>query len=251
MEVLLLGTIQSLARGLEILDLLASAENGMSVTEFAQRLDVDKSSASRLLQTLAFYGYAEQDTDTRRYVLGHKVLLLSNSVLNRMPLRDHAHPVLKQLTQATGECSHMAILAQGKALYIDQVESPSILRVETEIGTMAPLHCTALGKVLLAFNHSVVPEALHAHTPRTITDPAALKHHIDQVYRQGYATDDEEHVPGVRCIAAPVYSFRGRVVGAIGISGPAGRMTYDKFPKLAESVLDRAGELSRRLGSMQ
>lgn len=246
-----MSMIQSLARGLEILNLLANAENGMGITEFAHHLNIDKSSASRLLQTLANYGYAEQDADTRRYVLGPRILTLSNSVLNRMPLRDHAHPVLRQLTRATGECSHMAILSQGKALYIDQVESPSILRVETEIGTMAPLHCTALGKVLLAFNRASMPETLNAYTPRTITDPATLKLHMEQVYRQGYATDDEEHVLGVRCIAAPVYGFRGRVQGAIGISGPTGRVTYDNLPKLAEHVIELANELSRRLGSMQ
>lgn len=241
--------IQSLARGLEILDLLAKAENGMGITEFAQHLDVDKSTATRLLQTLARYGYAEQDSDSRRYTLGPRIIMLSNSLLNRMPLRDHAHPFLRQLTHATGECSHLAILSQGKALYIDQVESPSILRVETEIGTLSPLHCTALGKVLLAFKRTASVDSLPMFTPRTITSLAALEVHLDQVRHQGYATDDEEHVPGVRCIAAPVFGFSGRAVAAIGTSGPAGRVTYEKLPELTQIVLDVANELSRRLGS--
>ncbi|MBE0688572.1 MAG: helix-turn-helix domain-containing protein, partial [Anaerolineae bacterium] len=115
--------IQSLARGLEILDLLADAEQGMGIGEFANHLNVDKSSASRLLHTLASYGYAEQDADTRRFTLGPRIVTLSNRLLNRMPLRDHAHPFLRRLTHETGECSHLAILSQGKALYIDQVES--------------------------------------------------------------------------------------------------------------------------------
>ena len=241
--------IQSLARGLEILDLLADAEQGMGIGEFANHLNVDKSSASRLLHTLASYGYAEQDADTRRFTLGPRVVTLSNRVLNRMPLRDHAHPFLRKLTHETGECSHLAILSQGKALYIDQVESPSILRVESEIGTMSPLHCTALGKVLLAFNRHAQVDALPMFTPRTITDPEALKLHIEQVRRQGYASDVEEHVPGVRCIAAPVYGFNGRVVGAIGISGPAGRVSYEKLPALTETLISLADDLSRRLGS--
>jgi len=241
--------IQSLARGLEILDLLANAENGIGITEFAQHLGVDKSSASRLLQTLASYGYAEQNADTRRYVLGTRVLALSNSVLRRIPLRDTAHPVLRQLTYMTGECSHIAILSQGKALYIDQVESPSILRVETEIGTLSPLHCTALGKVLIAFNQLGVPESLKAYTPKTMTDPVQLKLHMELVYRQGYAVDDEEHVLGVRCIAAPVFDHRGRVAGAVGISGPIGRMPNDGVPKFAGMVMELANDLSRRLGN--
>ena len=243
--------IQSLARGLEILDLLGNADSGMGITEFARHLNIDKSSASRLLQTLASYGYVEQDPETRRYILGSRVVTLSHSVLNRMPLRDFAHPILRQLTHATGECSHLAVLSQGRSFYIDQVESPSILRVETEIGTMAPLHCTALGKVLLAFDRTASPGELDRFTPRTITEGAQLELHMDQVRRQGYAVDDEEYTPGVRCIAAPVYGFSGRLAGAIGISGPTGRVTYDNLSELASQVISMAGELSHRLGSLK
>lgn len=243
-----MSKIQSLARGLVILDLLAQAENGMGTVEFAQHLGIDKSSASRLLHTLASHGYVEQDPDTRRYKLGPHVITLSRSVLNRMPLRDEARPYLLHLTQLTGECSHLAILSQGRALYVDQVESPSILRVETEVGTLSPLHCTALGKVLLAHTPAALPTELPTHTPRTITAEDTLHMHLKEVRRQGYATDDEEHVLGVRCVAAPVYSYAGRVVGAIGISGPSGRVTLENLPALTQQVIETANELSRRLG---
>ncbi|NWF68337.1 MAG: IclR family transcriptional regulator [Chloroflexi bacterium] len=241
--------IQSLARGLEILDLLEQAEGDIGIMEFARYLDVDKSSASRLLQTLASYGYVEQNPDTRRFRLGPRVVVLSNRVLNRMPLRDHAHPFLRQLTDVTGECSHLAILSQGKALYIDQYQTPSILRVETEIGTLSPLHCTALGKVLLAFVGVPSELTLTPYTPRTIGDAETLRVHLDQVRRQGFAIDDEEHVAGVRCIAAPVYNFGKKVIAAIGISGPAGRVTLDNLPLLKQQVIATAEDLSRRLGS--
>ncbi|MFN8375889.1 MAG: IclR family transcriptional regulator [Anaerolineae bacterium] len=241
--------IQSLARGLEVLDILAQAEGDIGIMEFARQLDIDKSSASRLLQTLANYGYVEQDQDTRRFRLGPRVVALSNRVLNRMPLRDHARPFLRHLTETTGECSHIAILAHGKALYIDQYQTPAILRVETEIGTMSPLHCTALGKVLLAFNGAIPPQNLVSFTLRTITDPEGLRLHLDQVRRQGYAVDDEEHVAGVRCIAAPVYNFNRKVIAAMGISGPAGRVTLENLPALRQQVLMSAEELSLRLGS--
>jgi IclR family KDG regulon transcriptional repressor len=241
--------IQSLARGLEVLDLLERADGDIGILEFARNLDVDKSTASRLLQTLAGYGYVEQDTDTRRFRLGPRVVVLSNRVLNRMPLRDHAHPFLQQLTEATGECSHLAILAQEKALYIDQCQTPSILRVETEIGTLSPLHCTALGKVLMAHIGRHFEPVLTPFTPRTIVDSETLRVHLDQVQRQGFAIDDEEHVPGVRCIAAPIYNFQRKVIAAIGISGPAGRVTLDNLPLLRQQVLNTAEELSSRLGS--
>jgi IclR family KDG regulon transcriptional repressor len=242
-----LAEIQSLARGLKILELLAQAETGVGITELAEALGVDKSSASRLAQTLAAYGFAEQDTDTRRYFVGPQIMRLSRSVLSRMPLRDQAKPFLRQLVERTGECAHLAILAQGQALYIDQVESLSSLRVTTGIGTLAPLHCTALGKSLLAFNSEPLPSDLPVFTPRTISDQETLRTHLEQTRRQGYAVDDEEYEYGVRCVAAPVFDFRGKVVGAIGISGPAGRVGLDKLAQFGAIVAEVSRALSDRL----
>lgn len=239
--------IQSLARGLKLLELLAQAENGVSITEMAEALGVDKSSASRLMQTLATYGFAEQDRDSRRYHLGPQIVRLSRSLLTRMPLRDQAKPFLRQLVERTGECAHLAILAQGQALYIDQVEAPASLRVTTGVGTLAPLHCTALGKALLAFGDEPLPAALPAFTPRTITSPETLRAHLEQTRRQGYAVDDEEYEYSVRCVAAPVCDYRGKVVGAIGISGPAGRISLDRIPQYGAIVTEISRALSDRL----
>jgi len=242
-----LAEIQSLARGLKILELLSQTDNGVGITELAEELGVDKSSASRLAQTLAAYGFAEQDPDTRRYTLGPQIVRLSRSVLTRMPLRDQAKPFLRQLVERTGECSHLAILAQGQALYIDQVESLSSLRVTTGVGTLTPLHCTALGKVLLAFSNEPLPAEMPVFTPRTIADQETLRAHLEQTRRQGYGVDDEEYEYGVRCVAAPVFDFRGKVVGAIGISGPAGRIGLDKLAQFGAVVAEVSRALSDRL----
>lgn len=244
----ILAEIQSLARGLKIMTYLAAQPDGMGVTELADVLGIDKSSVSRLVQTLANYGYAEQDASTRRYRLGPEIVRLSRSLLTRMPLRDEAKPFLRELVSRTGECAHLAILSQGQALYIDQVESAASLRVTTGVGTLAPLHCTALGKCLLAFDPTVpLPAEMPTFTPRTITDPDALKVHLDQTRRQGYAIDDEEYDYGVRCVAAPVFDYRGKVVGAIGISGPAGRMALEHMTSFAEAVMAASSELSDRM----
>ena len=144
--------------GLSILDILSQSQGGASITEVAEILGVDKGSASRLMSTLAKHGYSERDPITRRYFLGPQIIRLSGSLLTRMPLRESAKPFLRQLMERTGECAHLAILAQGKALYIDQVESPATLRVNVQVGQMAPLHCTALGKILLAFSNSELPD---------------------------------------------------------------------------------------------
>ncbi len=227
---------------------LANAPDGLAITDLAKEFEVDKGSMSRLLQTLANYGFAEKDGVTRRYVLGPQIVRLSRALLTRMPLRETAKPFLNQLVELTGECTHLAILAQGQALYIDQVESPSALRVMTGVGTLAPLHCTALGKALLAFGDGTPwPENLASFTARTIVDPSMLKHHIEQVRSLGYAVDDEEYMYGVRCIAVPVSDFREKCVAAIGISGPSNRISLENVPQVAKTVMEVGAALSARL----
>jgi IclR family transcriptional regulator, KDG regulon repressor len=239
--------IQSLARGLKVLDILSRAEHSVGITELAEMLAIDKGSASRLLSTLAHYGYAEKDPSSRRYQLGPQVVTLSRSLLARMPLREVAKPFLRQLMERTGECSHLAVCAQSKVLYIDQVESPATLRVNAQVGQTAPLHCTALGKALLAFGSAEMPDTLESYTLRTITDGSVLRAHLEQVRRQGYAVDDEEYDHGVRCVAVPVYDFREKVVGAVGISGPSSRMTLERLQEIAAAMVEVGQTLSDRM----
>jgi IclR family transcriptional regulator, KDG regulon repressor len=239
--------IQSLARGLKILDLLSQAQDGISITELADKLGVDKGSASRLVSTLARYGYAEKDEVTRRYHLGPQVVSLSRSVLTRLPLREAAKPFLRQLMEQTGECAHLAVQAQGKVLYIDQVESPATLRVNAQVGTMNPLHCTALGKALLAFGDIDIPDMLERFTPQTIKSKRALQQNLEEIRQTGYAVDNEEFDLGVRCIAVPIFDFRDKVVGSIGISGPATRITPEQLPSLAAIVVEIGKALSERM----
>jgi DNA-binding IclR family transcriptional regulator len=242
-----MSEIQTLARGLQIINALADAQDGLSITELAERFATDKGNMSRFLQTLANYGFAEKASDTRRYYLGPQVVRLSRSLLTRMKLRAVAKPFLDELVRATGECAHLAILAQGQALYIDQAESPSALRVTTGVGTMSALHCTALGKILLAFANAPIAENLDAFTIRTITDPGTLQAHLERVRKQGYAIDDEEFEAGVRCIAVPVCDYRERCVAAIGVSGPVSRMPLESLPKVAQIVQEIGQTLSARL----
>lgn len=239
--------IQSLARGLMILDILGRSQEGASITELAEILGVDKGSASRLMATLARHGYSEKDPVTRRYFLGTQIIRLSESLLARMPLREIAKPFLQQLMERTGECSHLAVLAQGKALYIDQVESPATLRVNVRVGQMAPLHCTALGKVLLAFSNSELPDKLERFTLKTITDQDTLRHHLVAVRQQGYALDKEEYDSCVCCIAVPVYDYQNKVVGAMGISGPSARLSSEKLSEMITITIEVGKALSARM----
>lgn len=242
-----MGEIQSLARGLQIIEKLAEATDGLSITDLANQFNVDKGSMSRLMQTLAKYGFAEKDPNSRKYILGPQIVRHSRSLLKRTSLRDIAKPYLKQLVDITGECAHLAILAQGQAFYIDQEESTLALRVTTNVGSLAPLYCTALGKIFLAFTNAIVPDELPAHTMRTITDSSMLKRHLEIVRSQGYAIDDEEWNLGVRCIAVPVFDYRDKCEAAIGISGPTTRLSLEKLSQLSTIVIEIGKELSAKM----
>jgi len=241
--------IQSLSRGLLILDSVATAERSVSITEVAQMLQIDKSSASRLVKTLVQHEYLQPERGSRRFVLGKRMYQISWQLLNRMPVREKAKPYLYRLVQETGECSHTAVYSEGKALMIDDIEAEeTTLRVVGGIGRRLPLHCTAVGKSLLAFSHLPLPAVLEAKTPRTITQTNALKAHLADVRAAGYALDDEEHEPGVRCMAAPVYDAMGSVIASIGISGPTVRVTDDRIDGLAQHIMQAAAALSAELG---
>jgi len=242
-----MNEIQSLARGLKILEILGESPDGVSITDLADNLGVDKGSASRLMSTLVTHGFAEKNPSTRRFFLGPQVVTLSRSLLARMPLREAARPFLRELMERTGECSHLAVAARGKVLYIDQAESPATLRVNVQVGQTAPLHCTALGKAILAFGGAEIPGQMEAFTSKTITEPSLLLTHLDGIRHQGYAVDDEEYDPDVRCVAVPVFDFQHRVAGSIGISGPAARITLERIPKLAETVVEIGKALSSRV----
>lgn len=238
--------IKSLSRGLKILKIMADVDQSISVTALAEQLDVDKATASRTVRTLMAHGFVEKASDGRRYQLGPELVKLSSVVIDRLQLRETAKPYLDRLVTLTGECAHLAIYSQGQALYIDQVESDNTLRVNVAIGHMAPLHCTALGKVLLACGNHPIPEQLEGRTPTTITSRSELLRELEQVRQQGFAVDDEEYDRGVRCIAAPISDYRNRTIAAIGISGPAVRIGLENIDPLAQQVLVISQELSER-----
>lgn len=242
-----MAEIQTLARGLRIMNQLEDAPEGLSVTHLARQLQLEKSSVSRFLRTLHNYGYVEQDERTRRYRLGARLVALGQQRLRQFTLREQARPYLRRLVDETGECAHLAVLLRGQAFYVDQVDTSASLRVSAGIGTMAPLHCTALGKVLLAFGDIQPAAELAFHTPQTITDPATLTKQLQRTRERGYALDDEEYTIGVRCLAAPVWGEGGVLAGAMGISGPAARLTLERVPDMSCIVLDCARDCSREL----
>jgi len=249
---MLMNEVRALAKGLQILDQLLEAsahadKHGVSVTEAAGALSVNKSSASRLFQTLAKHGYVKRDTGSRGYVLGPKMQSAVQGS-SKTALRDLARPFLYQLMKRTGECAHAAVYSQGKALIIDDVESAASLRVSGVVGRLEELHCTAVGKSLLAFIDAPIPEVLPYRTEQTYTCQTDFEQHLELIREQGYALDDEENFEGVRCLAAPVFDTSGTAIACIGISGPTVRMTRETTDEFAAIVLETSKELSQTLG---
>ncbi len=242
-----MAEIQSLARGLKILISLGQSLDGISITDLAAALQVDKGTASRLAQTLATYGFAEQDNETRRYHLGSTILALSRMVLASNSLRESAKPYLQECVRVSGECAHLGIPCKDGVLYIDQVESSLSLRVNTEIGHVGPLHATALGKVLLAFTDIHIPDPQKIFTKKTITNEKKLQIELARIRDQGFAFDFEEYNYGVNCIAVPIFDYREKVIGAIGISGPATRLTPEKLHGFSNEMINIGRQLSDKM----
>ena len=243
-----MSEIQSLARGLRIINLLANRSNAVSVTEVATQLEIDKSSASRLIKTLVNYGYAERDENTRRYRLGQAVRKLSAPQSSHALLQEIALPFLRQLVAKTGENAHLAVNIGDVALVIADIESTEALRVVSEVGRQERLYCTAVGKCLLAFGNGTIPDKLPRLTQHTITEQLQLENHLEKIRKQGYAIDDEEKTIGIRCLAAPVYDATEKAIASIGISGPASRLTMDKLYPLTEIIMQEASAFSGILG---
>lgn len=250
--------VQSVERASLILDVLGLSSQGISVKELSAKVGLPKGTTHRLLSSLAYFGYVQQDSKTRHYSLGFKLVELGNCLLNQLDLRTEAKPFLADLAKTTQETVHLVILDKNEVLYIDKVESddnPSGLRMASRVGSRTPAHSCAVGKVLLAhlseeeLDEFIKGAGLPKITENTISDPIRLKEHLKLVRSQGYVVDDEENEKGIRCVAAPIRNEIGRVVAATSISGPAIRITRKKIQEsLNNEIIETALKISRKLG---
>lgn len=249
--------IQAIERAVAILNAFTADEAELGVTELAERLGLHKSTVHRFMVNLDAAGLVERNARTGRYRLGMRIFELGGLVKQRMNLWDEALPFLESLVRDSGETGHLAVLDGGEAIYIERVEARRALRVPAAIGRGYPVHATNLGKVLLAdlpserVEEIIAERGLAAYTPNTITDPQALEAELVRIRECGYAVDNEEYDEGLRCIGAPVRDHSGGVVAALGIGGPATRITPARVEQLSTLVMAAAAGLSRRLGAHQ
>lgn len=247
-------TIRAVEHCLKLIDALSANEQSRGVTELSGELGLAKSTVYRLLQTLAGRDYVLQDPTTGRYRLGLKFLELGALVSDHLTIRTVAQPHLQRLMEATKETVHLGLLEGRQVVYADKIESPQTIRMYSRVGRPSPLHCTALGKVLLGSQpeqalQDLLRAGLRRYTARTIIVPGRLRAELKRVRQEGYALDNEEFEEGLRCVAAPIRDHTEAVVASVGIAGPAARLEPAKLPMLIKHVKEAADAVSAALGN--
>ena len=242
----------SLGKGLELLVLLAESDEPLRIVELAERAGRPKSTVHRLLATMLAMRVVEQ-TDDGRYAIGLRLFEIGSRAIVRMSLRDVAAPELRRLSTELGETSHLGVLDENEIVYVEKVEGSASIRMSSQVGHRNPLHCTGIGKALLAFAGEGAIDAicdgeLEARTEHTITDGDALREELARTRKRGFSIDDEEVEAGLRCVGAPVLEAEGRPLAAISIAGPAMRMDIERCREVGPVLTAAAERISRSLG---
>ncbi len=248
--------IKSVIRSLSMLEYMAQKGGECSISQLARELELPVSTAHRILGTLKAKGYVKQHQETRGYYPTMKLPRLGAEISEKIDLREITRPYLKKLSQESSETANLVVLDDEKmeVIYIDKVEGNSPLGIFYRIGHRAPFYCTGVGKILISeYSDTEIRILLEkielkTFTENTITQRENFLEEIKGVRRKSYALDQQECERGACCIAAPLYSHRGRIIAAISISGPSIRLTPQRLKELTPTILEYSRLLSRELG---
>jgi DNA-binding IclR family transcriptional regulator len=244
--------IPNLRNACRILKVLGREPNGLKAADLARVLDIPVTSTLRIMATLHLEGFVRKNNG--RFELGPVLIQLGDASLAGTEIRELAIPVLARLTADTDETSHLAIPCDDRALIVAVQDSPHPLRAASRPGFLAELYCSSTGKVFLSYLYRdrlgelLAASRPQARTPHTLTTQSALKPDLDATRQRGYSLDNEEFNPGVRCLAAPVFSSDGTVVAAVGITAATVRFPKARIPEMAARVQAAARELSGLIG---
>ncbi|WP_118987888.1 glyoxylate bypass operon transcriptional repressor IclR [Photorhabdus sp. CRCIA-P01] len=253
------GQVQSLSRGLTLLEYISESPGGIALTDLAQQAGLPNSTTHRLLTTLQQHGFVRQIGDLGLWVIGSHTFIVGSSFLQSRNLLALIHPILRRLMEDSGETVNLAILdhSEYEAVIVDQVQCNALMRMSAPIGGKLPMHASGAGKAFLSTlsDNQLVQllhkKGLHSYTQHTKTTPPSLKENLEQARKQGYSFDDEEHALGLRCIAACIYDEHHQAFAAISISGPVSRITDDRVTELGASVIRAAKEISKEYGGIR
>lgn len=247
----------SLRRALTVLDYVrdqGGGERGASLTRIAEDLGINKSTVLRLTAPLVEADLLIRDRETGWFSLGPGALRLGQAYLSSLDLRTVAGPPLRRLLAEVDETCHLVVYVPPDVAYIDKLENEHNVRMASRVGSRVPAYRTAVGKAILAWSgEDAVAEITAAGMPQvtkhTITDPERFRAELDRVRKRGYAIDDRENEPEVRCVAAPIFDHTDGVAGALSVSGLVSRMTPARVREVGPMVVRTGLEISRMLGS--
>lgn len=246
-------SVPALERTLAILELLAGSRAGLTLPEIAKELQLPKSSVHCLLITLERHRYLNRNERTSRYMFGSKLFGLGNKSLSGLRVRQVAAPHMHALMERVGLTVHLAVLEGYEVVLVEKTEPPGMYKLATWLGKRMDVHCTSLGKALIAhlpdevLNQLVRERGLPRHNDNTIGSLKKLKEELQRTREAGYSVDDEEDEIGYRCIGAPIFDEVGQVTAALSISGTILQVREDNSPALATEVRRSAAAISASL----
>jgi IclR family acetate operon transcriptional repressor len=246
--------VQSLTRGLSILERLAEAEGGLTLTDIGQRVQLPPSTVHRRLATLEKMGYVYQAGELGRWYIGLQAYTVGSSFLSSRDFIAQSHPYMRRLMDQSGETVNLAILDGTEAVFVDQVQCREMMRTIVKLGSRAPLHASGVGKAMFAslpddqIDAILKVRGLPRITGNTITTPETMWASVRVIRQRGWSFDDEEHALGTRCVAAPIYDEHAETLGAISLAGPSSRLPDERIRQLGPLVAHTAEELTHRFG---
>ncbi|MEJ6389480.1 HTH-type transcriptional regulator BhcR [Gymnodinialimonas sp. 2307UL20-7] len=247
------NTIKSLDRAMEVFEHLSTLP-GATLSALAEDLGQSPATVYRILVTLEGRGLVEFDQGAQVWHVGARAFVIGARYLRRTSLVDRARPVLRQLMEATGETANLGVARDMNVLFVGQVETHATIRAFFPPGTLSPMHSSGIGKALLAqmsddrLSRLFATAPLDQFTPKTLTEPTALRADLEATRERGYAIDDEEKNEGMRCIAAPIFDLSGGAIAGLSVSGPVSRVSTTETERLAASVVRAADDLSAAMG---
>jgi DNA-binding IclR family transcriptional regulator len=245
--------LQALDRAFAVLDLLAASNTPLGLAEIAEALGLHKSTAHRFLMVLERHRMVER-AQAGKFRLGLRLCDLGGRAIEQFDLRERAQLHLKTLVAEVEETAHLCVMEKTHMVYIDKQEPERSIRMISRVGASSPIHCTAVGKAILATMprsrvEALLPELrLERFTRRTMTSREALLKELERTSRRGYAVDDEEREEGVRCAGVAILDGRGEAVAAVSISGPSFRVTMQKIPHIADRLMTCVKGIQQDLG---
>jgi IclR family KDG regulon transcriptional repressor len=241
--------VRAVERAMQILSSFGGEHAERGVSELAQATGLHKATTHRILMTLFNGGFVERTADGERFCLGLRLVELGLGALRSLDFRRAAFPYMEQLVERFQEICTLSMFDRGQVLYVEVVHSERSLTIAARVGRRLPVHCTASGKLLLAFLSTEAVEPilnapLAAYTEKTITSPDQLREELGVVRQRGYALADEEFEAGIWAISAPIRDMDGNVIAALSMPFPTNRLRRERIPEITQALLEAANAVS-------